>query len=123
MLYFVLNAFSMFDFIDKFRNDWNFHPNAFVSGPLLQPEYLNIRHLPDNMLQLAKEELQKRINERPGHLLENGYRNLLRYIEQPFEKNLAETFKQLAVMDARRGIDSSKIFVDLYKENKHGKTV
>ena len=123
MLYFVLNAFSVFEFIDKFRNDWNFHPNAFVIGPLLQPEHLNIRHLPDNMLQLAKEELQKRINERPGHLLENGYRNLLRYIEQPFEKNLAKTFKELAVMDVRRGIDSSKIFVDLYKENKHGKTV
>ena len=116
MLYFVLNAFSVFEFIDKFTKDWNFHPNAFVLGPLLEPEYLNIRNLPESMLQLAKQELQKRINNKPGHLLENGYHNLLRYIEQPFEKNLTETFEQLAKMDARRGADSSKIFIDLYKE-------
>ena len=116
MLYFVLNAFSVFEFIDKFTKDWNFHPNAFVLGPLLTPEYLNIRNLPESMLQLAKQELQKRINNNPGHLLENGYHNLLRYIEQPFEKNLTGTFDQLAKMDARRGADSSKIFIDLYKE-------
>ena len=123
MLYFVLNAFSMFEFVDWFRNHWNFHPNAFVIGPLLTPEYLNIRHLPENVLKLIEEELQKRIDQNPGHLLENGYGNLLRYIQQPFEKNLAGTFEQLAIMDARRGIDSSKIFVDLYKENKHGQTI
>ena len=97
-------------------NDWNFHPNAFVIGPLLFPDYLNIRHLPDKMLQLVKQELEQRIAEHPGFLLENSYQNLLRYIEQPIEKNLAGTFEQLAVMDARRGVDSSKIFIDLYKE-------
>ena len=116
MLYFVLNPFSVFTFVDKFRNDWNFHPNAFVIGPLLAPDYLNIRHLPDKMLQLVKQELEQRIAEHPGFLLENSYQNLLRYIEQPIEKNLTETFKQLAIMDARRGVDSSKIFIDLYKE-------
>ena len=77
---------------------------------------LNIRHLPDKVLQLVKQELETRINESPGFLLENGYRNLLKYIQQPFEKNLAGTFEQLAKMDARRGVDSSKIFIDLYKE-------
>ncbi len=116
MLYFVLNTFSLFNFIDRFRADWNIHPNSFVIGPLLTPEYLNIRHLPDKMLNLVKQELEQRIAEHPGFLLENSYQNLLRYIEQPIEKNLTETFKQLAIMDARRGVDSSKIFIDLYKE-------
>jgi MoaA/NifB/PqqE/SkfB family radical SAM enzyme len=116
MLYFVLNPFSVFKFVDKFMNDWNFHPNAFVIGPLLFPEYLNIRHLPNKMLQLVKQQLEERIAEHPGFLLENSYQNLLKYIQQPFKKNLTETFKQLAVMDARRGVDSSKIFIDLYKE-------
>jgi len=116
MLYFVLNTFSLFNFVDRFRADWNIHPNSFVLGPLLEPEYLNIRHLPDKVLQLVKQELETRINESPGFLLENGYRNLLKYIQQPFEKNLAGTFEQLAKMDARRGVDSSKIFIDLYKE-------
>ena len=68
------------------------------------------------MLQLVKQELESRINENPGFLLENGYRNLLSYIQQPIEKNLKETFKQLEIMDTRRGVDSSKIFIDLYKE-------
>jgi hypothetical protein len=34
---------------------------------------------------------------------------------QPIEKNLINSFEQLAVMDQRRGIDSSIIFKDLYK--------
>jgi hypothetical protein len=40
---------------------------------------------------------------------------MLNYIEQPFEKNLTSAFKKLSVMDQRRGVDSSKIFTELYK--------
>jgi hypothetical protein len=40
---------------------------------------------------------------------------MLHYIDQPFEKNLQESFKKLSVMDQRRGVDSSKIFTELYK--------
>jgi hypothetical protein len=60
-----------------------------------------------------------RINEHPGFLLENGYRNVLEHINQPVEKNLAESFDQIKILDQRRGLDSTKIFKDLY----HGKTI
>lgn len=122
MLHFVLNSMSIFRCIDFFK-ERGFHNNSFIIGPVLTPDYLNIRQLPDNMLKLVNDELKLRINQSPGFLLENGYRNMLRYIETPIEKNLTETFNQLKILDTRRGVDSSKIFVDLYKENKHGKTI
>jgi sulfatase maturation enzyme AslB (radical SAM superfamily) len=118
MLHFILNYQSIFGCIDYLKN-LGFHNNSFIVGALLEPDYLNIRHLPDTMLNLVKEELAKRINEHPGYLLENGYRNVLAYINQPIERNLADSFDQLKLMDQRRGLDSTKIFKDLY----HGKTI
>ena len=40
---------------------------------------------------------------------------MLHYIEQPIEKNLTMSFEKLALMDQRRGVNSSKIFTELYK--------
>lgn len=118
MLHFLLNYKSIFTCIDYLKG-LGFHNNSFIIGALLQPDYLNIRHLPNSMLNFVKEELTKRINEHPGFLLENGYRNVLDYINQPIEQNLAESFKQIEILDKRRGLDSTKIFKDLY----HGKTI
>jgi hypothetical protein len=67
------------------------------------------------VLNLLKTELESKINEQPGYLLEDSYRNMLHYIEHPIEKNLTGSFEKLAVMDQRRGVDSSKIFTELYK--------
>ena len=114
MIWFLLNYDSVFGYVDYLKG-LGFHNNSFVIGALLTPEYLNIRHLPQNMLNLLKIKLESKINDRPGYLLEDSYRNMLHYIEQPIEKNLAESFEKLAVMDQRRGVDSSKIFTELYK--------
>jgi sulfatase maturation enzyme AslB (radical SAM superfamily) len=118
MLHFLLNYSSIFKCIDFLRG-LGFHSNSFIIGSTSWPDYLNIRHLPDSVLNFVKEELTRRIDERPGFLLENGYRNMLDYINQPTEKNLAESFKQIEILDQRRGLDSTKIFKDLY----HGKTI
>jgi sulfatase maturation enzyme AslB (radical SAM superfamily) len=125
MLYFILNYASIFGCIDYFKS-LGFHNNSFVIGALLKPDYLNIRHLPENVLQLVKKELESRISESPGYLLEDSYRNMLYYIQQSIEKNLDRSFSKLAELDQRRNLDSSKIFKDLYKlrEGKnHGKTI
>jgi len=114
MLWFLLNYNSIFDCVDYLKC-LGFHNNSFIIGALLSPEYLNVRHLPENVLHLLKDKLQCKINEQPGYLLEDSYRNLLRYIDQLFEKNLSNSFEQLATMDQRRGVDSSKIFTELYK--------
>lgn len=125
MLHFLLNSKSIFGCVDYFKNI-GFHNNSFVIGALLNPLYLNVRHLPDNVLQSVKDELQFRINQSPGYLLEDSYRNMLHYIQQPFDKNLNDSFTKLEQLDRRRDLDSSKIFKDLYKlkeGNNHGKTI
>ena len=114
MLWFLLNYDTVFGCVDYLKG-LGFHNNSFVIGALLTPEHLNIRHLPENMLNLLKTKLESKINEHPGYLLEDSYRNMLHYIEQPIEKNLTASFEKLAVMDQRRGVDSSKIFTELYK--------
>ncbi len=119
MLWFLLNHDSVFDCVDYLKG-LGFHNNSFVIGALLGPDYLNIRHLPENVLDSLKLKLELRINENPGYLLEDSYQNMLHYITQPIEKNLTNSFEQLAIMDQRRGVDSSKIFTELYtfKEGK-----
>ena len=114
MLWFLLNYESVFGCVDYLKG-LGFHNNSFIIGPLLDPEYLNVRHLPENVLHLLKTKLESKINECPGYLLEDSYRNLLSYIEQPFEKDLAGSFEKIKTLDQRRNIDSSKIFTELYK--------
>ena len=114
MLYFLLNYKSIFGCVD-FLKGLGFHNNSFIIGPLISPDYLNIRHLSEPVLQSVKELLIERIDEKPGYLLEESYRNMLFYLDQPLEKNLTSSFEKLAILDKRRGLDSSKIFTELYK--------
>jgi MoaA/NifB/PqqE/SkfB family radical SAM enzyme len=114
MLWFLLNYDTVFDCVDYLKGR-GFHNNSFVIGALSTPDYLNIRHLPNSVLNLLQTKLELRIAEQPGYLLEDSYRNMLHYIQEPIEQNLSRSFEQLAVMDQRRGVDSSKIFTELYK--------
>ena len=114
MLHFLLNSQSIFDSI-KFLQNMGFHNNSFIIGPLLEPDHLNIRHLPTNMLDLVEHKLVEWIDEKPGFLLENGLRNMLQYIRIPMEKNIDHCLSELAKMDQRRNIDSKQIFAELYQ--------
>ena len=71
------------------------------------------------MLQLVKLELKKRISECPGYLLEEGYKNMLQYLDTPFDKDLTNSFKKLKEMDQRRNVDSSEVFKDLYNLERY----
>ena len=122
MLHFLLNYHTIFDCVD-YLSSQGFHNNSFIIGALTGPPYLNIRHLPENMLNSVKKILTDRIAKQPGYHLENGYENMLKHLGQPFEKDLAGSFRQLALMDQRRNLDSRAIFKDLYKEENHGKTI
>lgn len=114
MLHFLLNYNSLFDCVD-FLKQQGFHNNSFIIGALIRPDYLNIRHLPDLVLQSVEQKLKDRINQNPGYLLEDSYRNLLHYVQQPFEKDINNSFEKLSELDKRRNLDSSAIFKDLYK--------
>jgi len=114
MLYFLLNFRSVFDCVDYLRGQ-GFHPNSFVIGALLSPLYLNVRHLPQAVLESLQRILEERVAQAPGYLLEDSYRNLLHYIQQPFKPDLAGSINKLQIMDQRRGLDSRQIFTDLYR--------
>jgi len=122
MLHFLLNYNSIFDCVD-FLTAQGFHNNSFIIGALLNPDYLNIRHLPETVLNSVKSKLQDRINQKPGYLLEDGYQNMLYYISTPAEKNINLSIDKLAELDQRRGVDSKTIFKDFYKDINHGKTI
>ena len=114
MLHFLLNYKSIFACVDYLKT-LGFHNNSFIIGALLTPEYLNIRHLPLTAIQEVVDILNDRIAQHPGYLLEDGYRNMLAYIQTPIEKNLQQSFRMIEQLDQRRGLDSSKIFKDLYQ--------
>jgi sulfatase maturation enzyme AslB (radical SAM superfamily) len=113
MLHHLLNYRSLFDTV-KFFKELGFHNNSFVIGALLQPDHLNIRHLPNTMLQSVERELQDWISQKPGFLLENGLRNVLQYIKEPVEKNIEHCLAEIAKMDQRRNINSRAVFTELY---------
>lgn len=114
MLHFALNPLSIFKCIDYLKG-LGFHNNSFIIGALLEPLHLNIRQLPEPMLQSVKEELTRRINEQPGFLLENGYTNVLKYIQEPFTKETDLLFVYLEKLDSRRNLNSKNIFKELYQ--------
>ena len=113
MLHFALNSKTIFKCLD-YLIQLGFHHNSFIVGPLLQPLSLNIRQLPDDMLKSVREELTIRINNKPGYLLENGYKNMLTHINEPFDKDTKQLFEYLKTLDKRRNLDSTKIFKELY---------
>lgn len=113
MLYCILNHKELFRCIDHLKSQ-GFHNNSFVLGPVYGPEYLNILNLPEHKIDEVKSILQARIDQAPGFLLEDGYRNLLKYLDTPFEKDLEGSFNKLQVIDKRRNLDSREIFTELY---------
>lgn len=113
MLHHLLNYRSIFDTVD-FLKKLGFHNNSFVIGPLANPDYLNIRHLPNSMLQSVEQEIQMWLNQKPGYLLENSLNNMLQYIKTPIEKNIDLCLAEIAKIDQRRKLNSRVIFPELY---------
>lgn len=115
MLYFVLNAFDIFETIEFFQKK-GFHNNSFIIGPLYDPLPLNILNLPARSIEKIRNNLQNKINENPGWLLQNSYENILAYLDTPFDSNIELTKRFFLEMDKRRGTDSRKVFPKLYSE-------
>ena len=115
MLYFILNHDSIFDCVSYFKN-LGFHNNSFVIGPLYNPIYFNILNLPDKNIKNLKEKFIDEINKKPGFILQNSYENILKYLNEPFDKDLKGTYNNLKMLDKRRNINSEMVFPKLYKE-------
>lgn len=114
MLWYALNYKSIFDTVDYLK-ELGHHNNSFVIGPMAIPKWQDVRHLSDNILDELKETLSSKIAEAPGFLLEDSYRNMLTHLAQPMDKDVETLKNNLLGIDTRRGLDSTKIFSEMYE--------
>lgn len=122
MLWFILNPYSLFETIDYFM-DKGFGPNSFALSPILGPSQLDIRNFSRNTLQLLEKQLEDRMLMDHGYLLQDGYRVLMNHLRRPFDPKPKLSMDFLSVIDARRKLDSKKIFkmtYELMENNANG---
>jgi len=114
MLWTALNPWSLFDCIEFLQNN-GYHNNGFVIGPVYYPDWIEIRNLPEKTLDELRKLLQNKIDQKPGYLLEDSYRNLLKHINLPWTKKTDLLIQSLSELDKRRGLDSRKVFPKVYE--------
>ena len=113
MLWSVLNPYSLFDTVD-FLTARGFHSNGFVLGPITAPEWMEVRNLPDSILQDLDNIIEQRIDRSSKDLLHHGYELLQNHIRRPFDKAPEKTLQRLNEIDTRRNLNSKNIFANVY---------
>lgn len=113
MLHFLLNYNSLFGCIE-FLQQLGFHPNSFIIGALLQPDFLDIRHLPNKMLVTVQQTIQHWLDKKYGFLLDNGLNNVLSYIKNPINADINNCLLEIDQIDKRRNINSKVVFTEFY---------
>jgi len=114
MLWCIFNPWSLFDSVEYLQN-LGFQNNSFIISPITDPVWQDVRQLDDSACYELAQLLEHKIDEKPGFLLEDSYRNLLTHIQKPFEKDTQSTRAKIAEMDQRRSVDSQKIFPKVYQ--------
>lgn len=114
MLWTIFNAWSLFDTVEYFVNS-GFQENSYIISGLIDPVWQDPRQLSDNTKQKLAQEVQRRIDNKPGYLLEDSYRNLLKFIKSEFTQDPNLVLSELADMDKRRSLNSQIIFPEMYK--------
>ena len=112
MLWHLLNAFSLFETITFFKK-LGFHDNAFCVGPITGPVHFDVRNLELEINNLTEILQLQRVNS--GYLLADGYKNLLRHLQSPFNADIKSSMKVINELDKRRNLDSRKIFPEIYQ--------
>ena len=113
MLWYAMNYKSIFSTVDYLKQ-LGYHDNSFIIGPTTQPQWQDVRHLPDNVLNELKIELENRLKT-ASFLLKDSYTNMLSWLNDPFEKDVTTLLKHLEILDQRRGLDSKILFSEMYK--------
>ena len=111
----ILNAFGIFEFIDHMIEN-GIHENSFVTNPVIEPDVYNVLNLPKEMLSSIKQEAIKRHGRLTDPcMLKYSYEAIIQHCDQPTMNKKKKLRKELEILDARRSIDSKKIFPELYK--------
>lgn len=119
LVWFVLNGMSIFECIN-YLQDLGFHQNTFIVNPLAEPQRWHVSNLHDDILNQIKQTIKnKLITADPKYSLYNSLSLMLNYIDAPHTKIIDSTIHELATIDQRRNLDSTKIFKEVY----YGKTI
>jgi len=111
----ILNAKGIFEFIDLMIEN-GLHENSFVINPVLEPEYYNILNLPAELIDGIKDEAIKRHGRLTDpFMLKYSYEAIIEHCNKPLMNKQKQLKKELATLDARRSIDSVKVFPELYE--------
>ena len=111
----ILNSFGIFEFIDLMIEN-GLHENAFVINPVLDPKYYNILNLPQEVINVIKNEATKRHGRlHDPFMLKYSYEAIIKHCDKPIMHKQQELKQQLEMLDARRSLDSRKVFPELYE--------
>jgi MoaA/NifB/PqqE/SkfB family radical SAM enzyme len=111
----ILNSFGIFEFIDLMIEN-GLHENAFVINPVLDPKYYNILNLPQEVINVIKNEATKRHGRlHDPFMLKYSYEAIIKHCDKPIMHKQQELKQQLEMLDARRSLDSKKVFPELYE--------
>ena len=111
----ILNAFGIFKFIDLMLEN-GLHENSVVINPVLGPKYYNILNLPKDVINDIKEEASKRHGRlHDPFMLKYSYEAIIKHCNKPIMHKQQELKQQLEILDARRSLDSKKVFPELYE--------
>ena len=111
----ILNSFGIFEFIDLMIEN-GLHENAFVINPVLDPKYYNILNLPQEVINVIKNEATKRHGRlHDPFMLKYSYEAIIKHCNKPIMHKQQELKQQLEILDARRSLDSKKVFPELYE--------
>lgn len=111
----ILNSFGIFEFIDLMIEN-GLHENAFVINPVLDPKYYNILNLPQEVINVIKNEATKRHSRlHDPFMLKYSYEAIIKHCDKPIMHKQQELKQQLEMLDARRSLDSKKVFPELYE--------
>jgi radical SAM protein with 4Fe4S-binding SPASM domain len=115
MLWFVLNPYSVFDTVDYFMQ-LGYVENAFIIGPLTGPTEFDVRNLNTSILNDLGNTLRNRIQQADmRYLLHNSYINMLKHLDEKFDKQSSKTIQRLEELDKRRGLNYKNVFdIDKY---------
>jgi len=111
----ILNAFGIFEFIDIMIKN-GMHENSFVINPVLDPKYYNVLNLPEDVINGIKKEATKRHGRlHDPFMLKYSYEAIIKHCNEPIMHKQQELKQQLEMLDARRSLDSKKVFPELYE--------
>jgi|TARA_R110001592_G_scaffold296413_1_gene566816 radical SAM protein with 4Fe4S-binding SPASM domain len=112
----ILNASGIFKFIDKMI-DLGIHSNSFVCNPVIDPDVYDVRNLPEDMLRgIEREARQRHGRLSEPFMLKYSYEAIIEHCNKPLMGKQKQLKEELATLDARRSIDSVKVFPELYEK-------